>query len=189
MMSIAVFGKKLFRVGADSIYTLDDVQYGTGLNTEKQDAEGKKPSTYNKGPALSSLNFKLHLDASLGINPRRELEEWEAIKDAASAYQFILGSKPLGKNKWLLVDIQAGSFRIDNLGVLLAAVLTFRFDEYVRPGSAPESEASGAADYTSLLTPEEKKQQKRDNPNMPKGTIVPAGTSTVAAAGAGGNSA
>lgn len=133
-MTIAVFGSKSFEVSANKIYTMDDLDYSSALNTEKQDSSNGKPSTYNKGPALNSLTFKIVLDVSLGINPRSEIEEWEAIKDAGIAYQFILGGRPIGKYKWLLVDVQASNFTIDNTGIITAAKLSLKFDEYVRAG-------------------------------------------------------
>lgn len=147
-MSIAVFGNKIFQVTQDRIYTFDGIQYGSSLNTEKQDASGKKPSTYNKGPGLNSLSIKISLDVSLGVNPRSEIEEWESIKDAGVAYPFILGSRPLGKNKWLLVDVQATMQVIDSNGNVLAAELSLKFDEYVRAGSASASKSSQQASYS-----------------------------------------
>lgn len=175
-MPIAVFGNKVFQVTQDRTYTFDGIQYGSSLNTEKQEASGKKPSTYNKGPGLNSLSIKLFLDVSLGLNPRREIEEWEAIKDAVVAYPFILGSRPLGKNKWLLVDVQATAKVIDNIGNILSAELSLKFDEYVRPGSASASSKSTSS-YTpaiqlpavtnvNLLGPQDKSELKRYNPNL-----------------------
>lgn len=177
-MPVAVFGKKVFQITQSKIYTFDDLQYGSSLDTEKQDAVGKKSSTYNKGPGLNSLSIKVSLDASLGVNPRREIEEWETIKDAGIAYPFILGSRPLGRNKWLLVDIQATTQVIDNAGNILAAELALKFDEYVRPGSASVSKPSNKT-YTpgvklpavtgdvNILGPQDKSGLKRTNPNMP----------------------
>jgi len=144
MMPIAVFGSKVFQVTQDRIYTFDGIQYSSSLNTEKQDASGKKPSTYNKGPGLNSMSIRIYLDVSLGVDPRREIEEWEAIKDASIAYPFVLGTRPLGKNKWLLVSVQVAIQNIDSNGNVLSAELTLQFDEYVRAGSASASQPSSA---------------------------------------------
>lgn len=178
-MPIAVFGSKIFEITDSKIYTLDGLQYSTTLETEKQDAEGKKPSTYNKGPALNAFNFTLKLDATQGVNPRREMEAWEQIKDAGIAYPFILGRSPLGWNKWLLVDIQASNSVVDNLGNMLKLELQMKFDEYVRPGSAAASKANGSSgsknisvpgltpmDYGVPNGPEDKSGYKRSNPEM-----------------------
>jgi hypothetical protein len=108
--------------------------------------------------------------AELGLNPRREMEEWVNIKDSGVAYPFILGGRPLGANKWLLVDIQASEETIDNAGNILALTLNLKFDEYVRPGSAQSSTGSsgsssssskaGASVNMTPLNPYEKEQLK-----------------------------
>ena len=103
-MAIASYGTKIFEVTGDKIYTFDEFQHSSSLQTEKQDSTGSKPSTYNKGPDLDSMDYKVKLDVSYGVNPRNEWESWLAIKDVAVAYPFILGGRPLGNNKWLLVS-------------------------------------------------------------------------------------
>jgi len=70
------------------------------------------------------------------------LEEWESIKDASTAYPFVLGSKPFGANKYLLVEANGSNFIIDNEGNILALDLELKFDEYVRHGSAAASKTS-----------------------------------------------
>lgn len=172
-MPIAVFGNKVFEITDSKIYTMEGLQYSSSLETEKQDAEGKKPSTYIKGPGLNELNFTLKLDATLGVNPRREIESWEQIKDASVAYPFILGRSPLG-SKWLLVDVNASNTVVDNIGNMLKAELQLKFDEYVRPGSAKAKKTKGKVDFPGLMNsdydgsygPEDKSGYIRDNPEM-----------------------
>lgn len=180
-MPIAVFGTKVFEVTQSKIYTFDEFQYSSNLNTEKQDATGKKPSTYNKGPGLDSFSITIMLDASLGVNPRREIDEWVAIKDAGIAYPFILGNRPWGQNKWLLVEVQVIAQVIDNAGNILKAEVSLKFDEYVRPGSAAASKGGSKKSSkasapgiqlpplsgpVNLLGAQDKAIAKRKNPNM-----------------------
>jgi hypothetical protein len=178
-MPIAVFGSKVFEVTDSKLYTFFNLQYGTTLETEKQDAEGKKSSTYNKGPGLNNFGFSINLKAEFGINPRKELEDWEEITAAGVAYPFILGNKPLGGNKWLLVDAQGTNWVVDNQGNVLSLDIDLKFDEYVRPGSAEASKkSSGVAspklsvpglqpmDYKPSLGPEDKTAYKRSNVDM-----------------------
>jgi len=169
-MPIAVFGSKVFEITDSKVYTIDGLQYSSSLQTEKQDTEGKKPSTYNKGPGLNGLSFTLKLDVTQGVNPRREIESWEQIKDAAVAYPFILGRSPLGLNKWLLVDIQASNAVIDNMGNILKVELELKFDEYVRAGSAAESSSkskSASSIFPGLIQNDgDSWGYKRENPAM-----------------------
>lgn len=138
-MAIAVFGTKIFEITDSKLYTFSGFQYGASLDTEKQDADGKKPSTYNKGPTLSNFGFSIKLSADNGVNPRTEFENWESIMAAGVAYPFVLGKRPIGVNKWLLVDVQASEEVIDAFGNMLSLKIDLKFDEYVRPGTASES--------------------------------------------------
>jgi len=164
-MAIAVFGNKAFVVMDSKIVTFNDFQYGSTLETEKQDAAGKKPSTYNKGSGLDTLSIKVRLSADLGVNPRNQLGEWLKIKDAGVAYPFILGGKPFRPNKWLLVNVQASEEVIDNDGNFLALTLNLSFDEYVRPGKKTEKSTSKTGKSkvqikVPTLTASEKEQLK-----------------------------
>ncbi len=157
-LPIAVFGYKVFQVTPQKTNTFSDFQYGSTLETEKQDAAGKKPSTYNKGPGLDTLVFKVRLSVDLGVNPRIELGQWLAIKDAGIAYPFILGGVPFRPNKWLLIDVQATEEVIDNNGNMLALTLSLKFDEYVRPGSSQSNanktntnNSNGKSDISAIM--------------------------------------
>jgi len=176
-MAIASFSKKVFSVSSNKIYTFSGLQYSSNYSTEDQDVEGKKPSTYKKGPGLNAMDFSVKLDASFKINPRKEITEWENIKDAGIPYVFILGNKALGKNKWLLVDVSASDMNIDNAGNILLANLSLKFTEYVRAGAksnsgSPKTKAAGiktpvAVDPNILMAvAEEKAAAKRTNPGM-----------------------
>lgn len=134
-MAIATFATKSFQVNSNKIYSFDEFQYSSSLQTDKQDATGSKPSTYNKGPDLDKLSFKIHLDVSQGIKPRQEWEDWKTIASKGTAYPFILGGKPLGSNKWLLTNIDASNAVIDNAGHILSLDLALSFDEYARSGT------------------------------------------------------
>lgn len=144
-MAIAAFANKVFEVNTNKLYTFDDIQYSSSLQTEKQDSDGSKPSTYIKGPDLDTLEFKLSFDVLNGINPRREWEDWQGIMSSGKPYKFILGGKPLGKYLWLLTGVTPSDIKIDNSGNVLSLGLDIKLDEYVRAGSAKENSGSNSA--------------------------------------------
>lgn len=141
-MAIAVFANKSFTVNADKIYTFNEFQYSSSLQTEKQDKTGSKPSTYNKGPDLDNISFKIKLDVTYGVNPRQEWEDWKTLMETAVAYPFILGGKPLGSYNWLLVGVNPSNVNINNVGKILSMELELKFDEYARAGSAETSKSN-----------------------------------------------
>ena len=179
-MALASFGRKVLSVSPSKTYTLTDLQYESSLDTEKQDSSGNKstvvgtklsrydkPSTYVKGSGLNTLSFKISLGVGLGTNPRKEVEDWESIKDEAVAYDFILGKRAFGRYKWLLVDIQVDNMNIDQFGNMLQADLSLKFDEYYKQGKVPDASSTGTISVAdSLLSAVDPTSQKRDNPNM-----------------------
>ncbi|AYO30260.1 hypothetical protein D2962_06185 [Biomaibacter acetigenes] len=179
-MPIAVFANKTFQVNSQKIYTFDDLTMNSSLETEKQDAANKKPSTYIKGPDLYTMSFSIPLDVSMGVNVRNEYGAWKALVEAGKPYPFILGGIPLGANKWLLKSASLNNTVIDSNGNILSGTIQLEFEEYVRPGSAQASKSTKKTSTSyapgislpkvsgniNLLGSSDKADIKRSNPNM-----------------------
>ena len=175
-MEIAIFASKSFQVSSNRLYTFDEFSTGCSIDTETQDAAGGKPSTYIKGPGLDSMQFNIPLKTSMGINVRDEYESWKDIMEKSAAYPFILGGKPLGRNKWLLKKVDLSNLEFDFRGNILSGSLQLQFDEYVRPGSSqsgnpfakdnsPKAISGGGTDVAEDLEIE-KIRYKRENSNV-----------------------
>lgn len=181
-LSIASFQGKIFSVSSTKVYSLAGLTLGSGLETEAQEKLQDKPSTYIKGESLSTMSFEIPLRSDFGINPRKQIEEWEAIKSNAHPAVFILGTRPIGKNKWLLKTVNTNDVELDGRGNILKATLKLEFEEYVRAGKASsKSSSSGTAIGTSasivkpdsyLYDPVDKAIKKRNNPNMASNNIL-----------------
>ncbi len=172
-MPIAVFQKKIFQVSSNKKYTFSGLSYGDEIQTEQQDKIKSKPSTYIKGAGLAKLSFSIPLNVELGINVRKEIDEWGDILLAAQPSIFMLGNKPLGKNKWLLKSRAVSGEVVDNIGNMLKATLKLDFEEYVREGkvsttgknSSPSAIGQKIIPNQDIFNPSTKVTNKRDNPN------------------------
>jgi hypothetical protein len=170
-MPIAVFQKKIFQVSSNKKYTFIGLSYGDEIQTEQQDKIKSKPSTYVKGAGLAKLSFSIPLNVELGINVRKEIDEWESILLAAQPSIFMLGNKPLGQNKWLLKSRSVSDEVIDNVGNMLKATLKLDFEEFVREGkavavgtsSSPAAIGGKIIPNQDIFNPPTKVAQKRDN--------------------------
>lgn len=176
-MPIATFGNKIFQVSSNKIYTFSGLSWSSSLETEAQEKLQSKPSTYIKGENLTNLAFEIQLRAELGVNVRAEIENWEAIKSSAQPSLFILGSKAIGKNKWLLKSVDVSDTDIDSSGRVLKATLKLSLEEYVRAGSAAASNNTIGIDQSSILPNNlfdspEKANNKRYNPNLTNLSLV-----------------
>jgi len=190
-MPIAVFKNKSFQVSSKRVNTFNELSWGGEIQAEEQEKLNSKPSTYIKGVGLDSMSFLNRLSWNLGMNVRKEIEEWEAIKLSTQPYIFMLGNKPLGANKWLLKSTNVSDTVIDDKGNLLKATLKLDFAEFVRPGSTGTNSSSKSSSKTSkkasskkavgvstnlnpsnyIYNPPTKTEQKRSNPNLAAATI------------------
>jgi hypothetical protein len=169
---IASYKGKVFQVSGRRVNTFDGLTWGGSLDTESQEKIGSKSSTYIRGSTLNSMSIEVPLRANLGHNVRGEIESWEKIRDSKSPDVFILGSKPIGKNKWLLKSVTVTDSQIDNSGRLLKATVKMEFEEYVRSGKNQDKQTTGAAAGTSanlvpmeIYSPPTKTEDARLNPN------------------------
>ncbi|AOZ91623.1 phage tail protein [Paenibacillus crassostreae] len=149
MMAIASFQGKIFMVSSTKVYTLDGLEWSGSLNTESQEKLKSKPSTYIKGQALNTMSFDIPLRADMKTDVRKQIEAWEAIRDKQSPGFFVLGTKPLGKNKWLLKSVATSDTVIDNKGTIISAKINLSFEEYVRAGSAQAAKAASNSSGSS----------------------------------------
>lgn len=176
-MSIAVFQSKAFQVTDLKKYTIQDFSIsGGGLKVDNQEMIRSKPSTYVKGIDLQAVSLTIPLKVEYGINPRKEIDEWEAIKQKAVPAYFILGTKPVTGNKMLLINSNPEDIVMDGSGNILKASLKLEFQEYIREGSAKSSSstsgsssASGTKKTTTtnwdIFYPPDKADNKRTNSN------------------------
>lgn len=180
-MAIASYQKKVFTVSTSSRYTFDSLEWSGTLETEAQDKIKQKPSTYIKGEGLGSMSFDIPLRVGAKLDVRTEIEAWEAIKAKGTADYFILGTKPLGKTKWLLKSVGVSDTEIDAKGRMLKASLKLSFDEYARAGQASSKGSSvvapaavpaagGSKIDLEPLSYIDKKNETRINPNAQTAT-------------------
>lgn len=173
-MPLASFQNKIFNVSSQKKYTMIGVTWSGSLETEAQEKLKSKPSTYIKGESLSTMSFSIPLRTEFGIDVRFQIEDWERIMSEAKPALFILGTKPIGKNKWLLKSVGVSETEIDGKGNLRKATLSLSLEEYVRAGKVEAKKSTTATTATSGTTikpdtfitdPPNKAEEKRLNVN------------------------
>jgi hypothetical protein len=151
---IAAFANKTFRVSnsAKQIYTFDGFSTNGGLQTEKQEVEGKKSKTHIKGINLNNMQYNLNLKSSLGVDVRNEYDSWMQLMEAQTPYIFILGKKPWGKNKWLLTSVGLTETVVDGTGRIVEGKLSLQFEEYEATGSSKSGATSSSPGVSGQAT-------------------------------------
>ena len=133
-MSLGGFGDKLFEVSLDKIYTFSDYSNEISLNTEDQDVDGDKPSTYIKGMDLEAPSIQIKLIQSKNIDVQTEYNDWKTICKSGTPHMLFLGEEPVSTNKFLLVKLSASDMKISTSGKLIKVAIKLSFKEYVRKG-------------------------------------------------------
>jgi hypothetical protein len=138
-MPIASFGGKEFTASTNRIYPFKDISLSGSISTESQERSGQKPATYIKGLGLEALSISIPLIAQTNLNVRDELTSWQTIRDARVPYFFIIGGKPIIKNKLLLKGVEMSEAVIEQNGRILKATLQLQFEEYAAEGNSTKS--------------------------------------------------
>jgi len=138
---VGYWGEFEFEVNGNKIFTFDGFGRKSSIDIEEQDLEGQKKSIYIKGENPEEIGLTLNLKANLGIDVKNEIDRLMNSMYSKTPQNFIIGNKPLGKNKWLLTSVDENETVLDNGGNYISSKITLSFKEYARGGSKKEEKA------------------------------------------------
>lgn len=150
-MSLGGFAGKLFEVSQKKIYTFYEDTNDMTVNTEEQEVDGSKPSTYIKGMGLEGVSLNIKLKQSSSINVDTEVDEWKAICATMSPSYLWLGNKSVTNNRFLLTDINFSDKQYTYWGKLIQVTMKLTFKEYVRDGVKKE-EGTTSSEKKAAIT-------------------------------------
>lgn len=91
----------------------------------------KKHKTQFGGPNLSEITFTMTFSASLGVDPRKMLSQLESCVRQGKIGYFIIGSKKIGKHKYIITSISESWEHIIKNGKLVSASGDITMKEYL----------------------------------------------------------
>lgn len=91
---------------------------------------GEKPKSEFLGPDLQSVNISIYLSSNLGVRPRSVLDAITAMVESGTAEYLIIGSRPVGKNRFKLVSASETWDKIYSRGELAKAKVSIALEEY-----------------------------------------------------------
>lgn len=133
-MPLGGFGDNVFEVSMNKIYTFKDYSNEISLDTEDQEVDSNKPSTYIKGMALETPSITIELRQSKNIDVETEYNNWKNMCESKKAHMLFLGDKPVSTNKFLLIKVSTSNVQFSSTGKMIKATLNLSFKEYVRAG-------------------------------------------------------
>lgn len=140
-MAIGKFGKYLtFEVYMDPSETSDkkvkcltfsNLNRRVSSRITKHERITRKQKVQFNGPNLASMTFTMAFSAGLGVNPREMIEKLEKCVRYGYTGYFIVGTKKVGKKKYLIADMNEDWRSIMQDGKLVSANVDITMEEYV----------------------------------------------------------
>jgi phage protein U len=128
------FGEIIFQVSGNEggkIETFDDFVRTSAERWANHDLIGLKPKSEFLGPGLDKITFSMQFDVSFGMNPRIEMEKLVVMSRSGQVETLIVGGKPLGVNKWKIINLTQSWKTVDNRGNVVSGGLDITLEEYV----------------------------------------------------------
>lgn len=124
------FGHQIFRADISQVYTPNGISLEFGKELEAQGTTGKKPVLYLKSINLIKIPFKIHLSRRLGVGVESKIEAWKTMAENNIPYAFLIGGKPVSKNRFVCTSAKVTIKEISKKGVIVAADLDITLEEY-----------------------------------------------------------
>lgn len=127
MATMAKWGSKTWAVSTKKVLALEGLSFSYEQVADNNTSTEDKKVTNERGTELFPLSFTTTLHSGAGVDVRAEIESWQAL--VTKVNYFYLNGKKLGP-KLQLRKVAVGGVKLDDLGRMRLAVLSFEFKEY-----------------------------------------------------------
>lgn len=127
MATMAKWGPKKWAVSAKKVVALQGLSFSYAQVADNNTSTEDKKPTNERGTELFPLSFTTTLHSGAGVDVRKEIESWEKL--VTQVDYFYLGGKKLGP-KLQLRKVDVSDVKLDDLGRMRLATLSFEFKEY-----------------------------------------------------------
>ena len=127
MATMAKWGPKTWAVSPKKVVALEGLSFSYTQVADENTSTEEKKTTNERGTELFPLSFTTTLHSGAGVDVRAEIESWKAL--VTKVNYFYLGGKKLGP-KLQLRKVAVDSVKLDDLGRMRLATLSFEFKEY-----------------------------------------------------------
>ena len=127
MATMAKWGPKTWAVSTKQVVALQGLSFSYTQVADNNTSTEEKKTTNERGTEHFPLTFTTVLHSGAGVDVRAEIESWETL--VTKVNYFYLGGKALGP-KLQLRKVAASDIKLDDLGRMRLATLSFEFKEY-----------------------------------------------------------
>lgn len=131
MAKIGNLGKLItFKVSSKKVLTFNDMARKVSGRWAVHELIKGKPKSEFLGADLQEVSLKILLSSALGVKPRKTLDRIRKAIEKGERFTFVLGGKPVSKNKWVIVEASEEWDIILSKGELVQAKLDLTLKEY-----------------------------------------------------------
>lgn len=127
MATMAKWGSKTWAVSSKKVVALQGLSFSFSQVADNNTSTEEKKTTNERGTDLFPLSFTTTLHSGAGVDVRAEIESWKKL--VTKVNYFYLGGKKLGP-KLQLRKVAVSDVKLDDLGRMRLATLSFEFKEY-----------------------------------------------------------
>ena len=163
MATMAKWGSKTWAVSSKKVVALEGMSFSYSQVADNNTSTEEKKTTNERGTELFPLSFTTTLHSGAGVDVRAEIESWKAL--VTKVNYFYLNGKKLGP-KLQLRKVAVSNTKLDDLGRIRLATLSFEFKEYDPDTTSVKATSTSALKVKA--TKSEKKQKKKTNTAVKK---------------------
>lgn len=154
MATMAQWGSKKWAVSSKKVVALEGLSFSFAQVADNNSSTEDKKPTNERGTELFPLSFTTTLHSGAGVDVRKEIESWEKL--VTKVNYFYLGGKKLGP-MFQLRKVAVSDIKLDNLGRMRLATLSFEFMEYDAETSSVKVDTSALKVKASTSSKSQKK--------------------------------
>lgn len=168
MATMAKWGPKKWAVSAKKVVALEGLSFSFSQVADNNTSTEEKKTTNERGTDLFPLSFTTVLHSGTGVDVRAEIESWKKL--VTKVNYFYLGGKKLGP-KLQLRKVSVGDVKIDDMGRMRLATLSFEFKEYDPDTTSVKVSSSALNVKASTSAKSAKKKENKKAEKAEKKTI------------------
>lgn len=168
MATMAKWGSKTWAVSSKKVLALEGLSFSYEQVADNNTSTEDKKVTNERGTELFPLSFTTTLHSGAGVDVRAEIESWQAL--VTKVNYFYLNGKKLGP-KLQLRKVAVGGVKLDDLGRMRLAVLSFEFKEYDADTTSVKVSTSALNVKASTSAKDQKKTTNKTITKTPVKTI------------------
>lgn len=127
---IGSFGDIVFLCSDSTILTFQDLSFNRSASYAEHKILGGNGLVEFTGINAASCSISMNFEASLGVDPLKQITELERMLNDHEANLFVLDGKPVGSGYWVIESINETYELIDNNGRAKKITASVSLKEY-----------------------------------------------------------